>query len=157
MPLYHGAASIVKANLLCIQSGQRPQMRAIGILTQQQHDQINACRAAIGYPLLEMPEILYIGRHHFTSRSADGYSIDDMWLQIEWALQESSVAYAHTKMTGIQAVSYREDGYGNRVMDKAVFELLSRKPRAELYSVIPKGDLILPKNTKAFSAEAEKA
>ena len=34
----------------------------------------------------------------------------------------------------------RNDGYGNQVNDLAVLELTSRKPRAELYSVIPKGD-----------------
>jgi len=31
------------------------------------------------------------------------------------------------------------------VMDEAIFELTTRKPKAELYSIVPKGDRIKPK------------
>jgi hypothetical protein len=51
---------------------------------------------------------------------------------------------ANTKMTALDSVARREDGYGNMVRDRAVLELTQRKPRAELYSVIPKGDTNKP-------------
>jgi hypothetical protein len=43
-------------------------------------------------------------------------------------------------MTALHAARDRADGYGCMVRDMAVFELSARKPRVELYSVIPKGD-----------------
>ncbi|OAU96701.1 hypothetical protein AO385_0014 [Moraxella catarrhalis] len=44
------------------------------------------------------------------------------------------------RMTAIQSITPRNDGYGNLVTDRAIFELTAKKPRAELFSVIPKGD-----------------
>jgi hypothetical protein len=44
----------------------------------------------------------------------------------------------------MQNPNARDDGYGNQVFDRAVFEMTAKKPRAELYSVIPKGDKLKP-------------
>ena len=43
-------------------------------------------------------------------------------------------------MTSLMASQPRDDGYGKQVRDHAVLELTARKPRVELFSVIPKGD-----------------
>ncbi len=48
-------------------------------------------------------------------------------------------------MTAIKNTRLRQDGYGNEVQDEAIFELIARKPKAELYSVVPKGDKMKPK------------
>ncbi|WP_256345048.1 hypothetical protein [Pseudomonas gingeri] len=48
-------------------------------------------------------------------------------------------------MTAVKSTQLRQDGYGNEVMDEAIFELTARKPKAELYSIVPKGDKIKPK------------
>ena len=47
-------------------------------------------------------------------------------------------------MTILRSVVLRPDGYGNQVRDRGVFELTHHKPRIELFSVIPRGDLISP-------------
>lgn len=65
-----------------------------------------------------------------------------MWWQVESALSMTSVVKASPKMTTMQNPVERADGYGNQVRDLAVFELTQRKPRAELYSLIPKGDFL---------------
>ena len=43
-------------------------------------------------------------------------------------------------MTALKNPVQRNDGYGNNVNDLGILELTQRKPRAELFSVIPKGD-----------------
>ena len=97
---------------------------------------------------MQEPEILFLGRHLFASRSADGYHIGDMIAMIENALAETAIVQAHQKMTGILNSQPRRDGYGNRVRDLAVLELYARRPKAELLSVIPKGDAIKPKDLR---------
>nr|AKN38780.1 hypothetical protein [Vibrio splendidus] len=42
----------------------------------------------------------------------------------------------------------RLDAYGNTIIDNGILELMSRKPKAELFSVIPKGDKIKPSAIK---------
>jgi len=63
-----------------------------------------------------------------------------MLQMISSALAEHSVAVAHPKMTGLLNETRRIDAYGSSVKDLAVLELYSKRPKAELYSVIPKGD-----------------
>ena len=109
-----------------------------------QFTDINALRAEHNLPPLGDKEVMYLGRHHYTSRSRDGYNINDMWLQVESAMSAASVVSHHNKMTRMINQNYREDGYGNYVHDMAVLELTSRLPRSELYSLIPKGDLNKP-------------
>jgi hypothetical protein len=140
MPLNPSAIDLVRANLQLLSEGGRPRFVSIGYLTEAQHQAINALRLAEGKPLLDDPEILLMGRHLYNSRSADGYTIDDMVAMIANALSTDSVAVSHWKMTGILNSTHRADGYGSQVQDLAVLELYARRPKAELYSVIPKGD-----------------
>ena len=121
---------------------------SIGYLTEIQHQAINAIREREGKPLLQEPIILFMGRHLYESRSEDGYTIDDMIIMVESALSAESIAHAHHKMTGIMNHSARDDGYGNQVKDLGVFELYARRPKAELLSVIPKGDDNKPKDRR---------
>jgi hypothetical protein len=51
-------------------------------------------------------------------------------------------------MIGLASGNERDDGYACRVRDKAVLELTARKPRIEVFSVIPVGDGRTPKTTK---------
>ena len=146
MPLHPHARSLIAANLALIQAGDRPQVVSIGYLTATQHAAINQFRQSQGQPLLLNPEILFLGRHLFASRSADGYQISDMLIMVESALDETAIVQAHQKMTGILNPLPRLDNYGNQVRDLAVFELYARRPKAELLSVIPKGDDIKPKD-----------
>lgn len=148
MPLYHNARELIRVNLELIHAGDRSKVVSIGYLTEVQHQAINAIREREGKPRLDEPVILFMGRHLYTSRSADGYTIDDMIIMVESALSATSIAEAHPKMTGIMNHVPRDDGYGNLVKDLGVFELYARRPKAELLSVIPRGDTNLPKNLK---------
>lgn len=140
MPLYPDARDLIQANLELIKAGERPRVVSIGYLTEVQHQAINIIRIKEGKPLLGEPVILFLGRHLYESRSDDGYTIDDMMVMIESALSADSIAHAHPKMTGIMNHSARDDGYGNQVKDLGIFELYAKRPKAELLSVIPKGD-----------------
>lgn len=141
MPLYNNSLEIIRTNLEQLQNGKRPKFQAIGYFTDEQLTTINTFRATNGLNQLEQNEILYMGRHHYNSRVVrDGYSIDDLVKQIESSLAETSRVAITERMTAIQSTIPRTDGYGNSVLDMAVFELSSKKPRAELFSVIPKGD-----------------
>lgn len=90
-----------------------------------------------------------MGRHLYNSRSKDGYNIEDMILQISSSLSEYAVVVINDKMSGIRNPNPRDDGYTNLVNDQAVFEMTARKPKAELYSVVPKGDNVKPRTQKA--------
>jgi hypothetical protein len=72
-----------------------------------------------------------------------------MAAQIESALSSAPVVFANPTMTRMDNLQARADGYGNRVHDRAIFECTQRKPRAELFSVIPKGDDQKPPKKKA--------
>jgi hypothetical protein len=106
-------------------------------------------RRGLGLHELVSREIVFIGRHIFTSRDKDGYTVEDMVVQIESALSSVSVVFANPKMTAMSNPQTRPDGYGNQVNDRAIFECTQRKPRAELFSVIPKGDDQKPPTKKA--------
>lgn len=140
MPLSPNALDAIRMNLELLRDGGRPKVISIGVLTEEQHLAINMLRAKEGKPLLENPEILFMGRHLYESRSRDGYAIDDMLAMIVSALSRQAVAVVHHKMTGLFNTDFRLDAYGNRVRDLAVFELYAKRPKAELFSVIPKGD-----------------
>ncbi|MGO9127961.1 MAG: hypothetical protein ACLP6G_24110 [Terriglobales bacterium] len=74
----------------------------------------------------------------------DGYTIEDVIQQITSAMDEKAVVQVSSKMTLLKNETAREDGYGNWVTDKAIFECTSRHPRPELFSVIPAGDKTRP-------------
>jgi len=144
MPLHTNSKPLIRINLHLIASGERAKVVSIGTLTEAQHQAVNAHRAQEGLPALENPEILFLGRHLYNSRSADGYTIDDMLAQIESALSAESEVVPTQKMTGLRNPTAREDGYGNHVHDVAILELTARRPKAELFSAIPRGDHIKP-------------
>lgn len=146
MPLYDNAEYLIRANLNEIAKGGRVQAVSIGVLTVEQFEAINRQKESEGLPRLESPEIVFLGKHAYNSRVVrDGYTIDDMVAQIASALAETAMAVASPRMTAIKSTQPREDGYGNEVLDEAIFELTARKPRAELYSIVPKGDKLKPK------------
>lgn len=141
MPLYDNAIDTIRTNLEQLANGERPKFVAIGYFTDEQFSKINEFRLANDLPPLEQNEILYMGRHHYESRvNRDGYKINDLIEQIQSSLSEHSQVIMAQRMTAIQNQNPRNDGYGNLVTDRAIFEMTSKKPRAELFSVIPKGD-----------------
>jgi hypothetical protein len=86
LPLYLDAEAKVRANLETSAAGGRAALVAIGMFTERQWHDINAVRRGLGLHEIESREIVFIGRHFHASRSKDGYTIDDMWTQIEAAL-----------------------------------------------------------------------
>lgn len=128
MPLYDNAIDTIRTNLEQLQNGERPRFQAIGKLTDEQLETINQKQIEKGFPI----------RHHYESRVIrDGYQIDDLIKQIESSLAESSVI-ENNKV--LKSTVLRDDGYGNMVEDWAVFEMTAKRPKMELFSVIPKGD-----------------
>jgi hypothetical protein len=148
MPLYPGAVALITSQLQCLERGERVSLLVIGELTDHQFSSLNKARIAALFPAVESREIVYLGRHHFNSRSAQGYSIVDMVSQIASAAADHAKPVVTRSGTVLESGVPREDGYGNRVRDQAVLELTARKPRVEIFSVIPKGDRNPPKTTK---------
>ncbi len=153
MPLYPNAQSLIRANLEALQNGKRVKGVAIGTLTATQLNAINAERAAEGGalpPILE--EVIFFGSHAYQSRVLqDGYTIDDVVDQVMSAMDAQSVVVTSTRMTTIQNPIPRADRYGNQIRDKAVLECTRRHPRAELFTVVPKGDTNKPQKQKSRS------
>jgi hypothetical protein len=100
-------------------------------LTDFQFEQMNLRRAALSLHLLEQNEIIFIGKHLFSSRAKDGYTIDDIIDQIVSALSDHSVVNISPTWSRIDNPTPRSDRYGNSVMDRGVFEMTAKKPRAE--------------------------
>jgi hypothetical protein len=87
-----------------------------------------------------------MGRHAYNSRCVgDGYSIEDVVEQIKSAMSPSAVVRTGANMTALDSSVFRDDGYGNQVRDRVVLECTGKHPKAEILSVIPKGDQIKPK------------
>ncbi len=148
MPIFADAAARIIVQLETIERGERVGLITIGELTRFQFDDLNRERAAVSLALVESPEIVYLGRHHFSSRRAQGYTVADMVMQIESALAHDARPRVTRKGTILESARPRSDGYGNQVCDQAVLELTARKPRVEVFSVVPKGDRNPPKATK---------
>ena len=148
MPLNDGALNLIRQALDAVAQGQRLPMVSIGWFTDEQYQEIRRLQVARQFQPLESPEIIYRGRHHYESRIPQGYVVDDLLLQIEWALANDAEALFFGKMTSLRSRRLRSDGYGQQVRDEAIFEMTASKPRAELFSVIPKGDGRKPKTTK---------
>lgn len=140
MPLNANLITAITAHLERVSRGERPAPLDIGELTATQFSAINLGRAQHGLPTVESPVVVYSGRHHHESRLKDGYVIADMIVQLHSGLSEQSVPLISTRTTLLRNPVGRQDGYGNLVFDEIVLELLARKPKAEAYSVIPKGD-----------------
>lgn len=144
MPLFIGAEELVRLNLVCIAQGERPPVREIGALTHEQFIEINRVRVELGLHEVRENGVVFLGRHLFNSRAADGYTIDDMVLQIASAMDAASAVMVNPGMTAIHNMTLRVDRLGNQIRDRAIFEATARKPRLELFSVIPKGDAVKP-------------
>ncbi len=144
MPLSDHADITVREMLSAIANGERIQPCVIGTFTALQFSDISRGRQGMGFEPLGSPEIIFIGRHLYASRARDGYTIDDMAKQIASSLSVAARVIMTRKMTCLQSVKARDDGYGNLVHDRSVFEMTARRPRAELFSVIPKGDIRKP-------------
>ena len=143
MPLCQNARSLIFTNLEQCALGKRPPAVVIGKLTDVQIADINAQRVEDDLATMA-PEVVFIGLHLYQSRSRDGYQVEDMLDQIESAMGPDSRVIDTQYMTAIENPNFRDDRYGNRVNDRAVFECTKRFPRPELYSVSPKGDDIKP-------------
>lgn len=140
MPLYDGAILRIRSNFERLSRGERAPVIEIGQFTIEQHVAINVGRELLNLHKLEENEILFVGRHMYESRMRDGYSVDDIIDQIVSSLSALSIADIQKTMSSLRNPTLRADRYGNTVSDLAVFEMTAKKPRAELFSVIPKGD-----------------
>ena len=145
MPLYHDATEKIRDNLCLIRDGEKAPLIEIGYFTENQFKEINDSRKLLHLPPLEQNEIVFIGKHLYNRRTEDGYTIDDMVDQILSCLSEASVVDVAKGWSRIDNVIPRADRYGNYVKDRGVFEMTARKPRAELFSVMPKDDYLKPK------------
>lgn len=148
--LIENAIELIKANLECLQRGEKAPQITIGFFTAKQFEDINLYRQANQLPPLLSNEILYVGRHHYQSRVVrDGYQIEDLLLQIQSALTDLSEIVITKKGSTLVNKTLRDDGYGNQVEDTAVFEFTAKKPKSELFCVIPRFDNNKPQNNKA--------
>jgi hypothetical protein len=149
MPLRTEAAALIRANLEQIAAGRKARLVEVGALTPKQLADINKHRAAQGLIPIS-GEVVFIGKHIYQSRiEKDGYMIEDVIDQMSSAMQSDSLVLDTNKMTAMENPNLRTDRYGNKVRDRAVFECTARHPRPELFSVVPKGDLIKPQNKRA--------
>jgi hypothetical protein len=142
MPLYPHAIDLIRANLDQISKGYKVKPVAIGTLTAEQLNAMNQHRKEHN-PNLEpvVAEVLFFGSHIYQSRCIrDGYTLDDVIDQIVSAMDSASVLVGNLPMQAIENPNLRADRYGNQVHDRAVFECMSRHPRPELFSIMPKGD-----------------
>jgi hypothetical protein len=145
MPLCKDFEKLIRSNLEICRAGKKPPLIVIGSLSDKQLEEINEERKTRNMQPITA-EIVFDGRHLHKSRCvADGYTIDDVIEQITHALDEESVFMPHTRMTTIARTTTRKDRLGNEVVDQAVFECTVRHPRPELYSVVPHGDKIRPR------------
>ena len=156
MPLYKNGKHLVRTNLEKIARGEKVKPVAIGYLAEQQLDALNAARIEAELWPMEA-EIVFVGSHFYNSRKKQRYTIDDMVLQVESVMSNESITHvAIDGSTTMQNHTEREDGYGNKVKDKAVLECTLRRPTPELFSVMPKGDTNKPgaENEKGCVAAA---
>jgi hypothetical protein len=152
MTLRAEAAALIRVNLEQIAAGHKASLVEIGTLTQEQLAGINEIRAAQSLTSVN-PEVVFIGKHIYQSRiEKDGYTIEDVIDQISNAMHSVSRVLDAKQMTAIENPHPRVDRYGNRVTDRAIFECTARYPRPELFSVIPRGDLIKPQKKKGQPA-----
>ncbi|WP_165214231.1 hypothetical protein [Affinirhizobium pseudoryzae] len=144
--MYPGAERQIRGNLELLARGGRAPLISVGYFSARQFEDINFARLDADLHPLGQNEIVFIGRHLYVSPHRDGYSIDDMIEQIRHALAEEAIAIITAKMSCLRNLRGRQDRWGNTIYDQAVSEMTARKPRAELFSVIPKGDTLQPKN-----------
>jgi hypothetical protein len=141
MPLYPNGKALILAQLESIANGERVGVVEIGRLTDEQFAEICRLKEEMGHEPPGSPILVYRGSHHYESRVVrDGYRIEDLADQIEAALGADSTIAIERHLTAVVSIHPRADGYGKHVRDRVVLELTQRKPKAEVYSAIPKGD-----------------
>jgi hypothetical protein len=149
MPLYENAEELIRANLEQFNPTRKVKVKAVAIgqLTEAQLATLHAYQDAQRLPKSES-EVLFHGWHIYKSRVLkDGYQIEDVIEQITSVMSSKSIVEATHYITIMQNPAPRVDRYGNTVHDRAVLECTARHPRPELYSVIPKGDIVKPRKT----------
>jgi hypothetical protein len=148
MPLYPNSKDLIRKNLEALQAGQRVPHIAVGRLTREQIEAVNAQQAAAGLPL-SIDEVVFVGRHIHKRRIVeDGYTIEDVIDQIESAMEAGSKVIASNYMTAIRNPVARVDRLGNLVHDEAILECSRYRPNPDIFSVVPKGDRIKPQKQK---------
>lgn len=144
MPLYTNGRTLVRQNLEALRMGQQVWMVPIGRFTATQHLAINRQLNMHAQPLMRDGEIYFIGQHLNESRGADRYSIEDMVDMIENALHPEAFPITTKGWLNLRGQPARRDRYGNLVHDTAVIRIAGADATAELFSVIPKGDVRRP-------------
>jgi hypothetical protein len=140
MPLYSNAEKVIAEHLELVRLGQKPRRVTIGELSKNQLDSLNEQRKKAGFdPLNGL--VFFVGKHVHKSRVlGDCYTVEDIIDQIKSAFSEASTAHLSPKMSSLRNPIARGDRYGNQVHDEITLECYANHPRAELFSVIPKGD-----------------
>lgn len=144
MPLYSNAEKVIREHLELVRAGQKPRRVTIGELSKGQLESLNAQREKAGLSPLN-GRIFFVGKHVYKRRIlGDGYTVDDVIDQIRSAFSEASTAHLNPKLSSLKNPIARADRYGNQVRDEIVLECSAKHPNAELFSVIPKGDVKKP-------------
>lgn len=154
MPLVPDAERLIRGCFAAIKRGQKPRRVTIGYLTEKQLADVNRERLRRNFVPLS-GELFFTGCHIFDSRiTKDGYTEDDVLKMIQISMSESCCFVRTQKMTVLQSPAHRQSGYGCRVRDELTLEC-SKSPLAELYSVVPRGDLnFKPNKLKGATREA---
>jgi hypothetical protein len=145
-PLFGNADQLICANLEQFRPDIKVRVQGviIGELTDIQLTDLNSDRAELNLPPL-ISEVIFFGWHTYKSRIiGQRYTIDDVIDQIRGALASESIIIESRYMTALENPNLREDRFGNQVNDKAILECSARHPRPELFSVMPKGDIVKP-------------
>ena len=137
MAVLPGALDRARGLLGEIAIGQKPKPIDIAELTPKQFAELNAARKAMGQPEFIRPTVIYNGKHHYQSRSADGDSIDEMLLQIANSLDDRAGVVMSPRGPALQSPQRRVNPRGETVLDRAVLEGGGDRP-TWLYSAIPK-------------------
>jgi hypothetical protein len=140
VPLFADGLKKIRQNLFRIEVGERPKVVKIGVFTEAQLSLINESRAEIDLKPIK-GVILFVGRHLYTSRcTEDGYTIEEVIVQIESAFCEDSTVNTN-RGTALISSRDRDDGKGHpNIRDEAVFECTQKHPNPELWSIIPRND-----------------
>jgi hypothetical protein len=98
LPLYPDSEATVKANPRISAAGGRASIFDIETFTKRQWNDINAVRRGLGLHEIESREIVFVGRYIDANRTRDGYTVDNIWAQIEAARSAASVVLAFQGM-----------------------------------------------------------
>jgi hypothetical protein len=140
MPLYDNAERLIRGNIAMIKRGKKPDAVVIGYLMDAQVEAINTYRRSRNWEPIER-DVVFVGTHVYQSRVVqDGYSEDDLLAQIKSAFSATCRYIPTQKMTVLRNPASRESGYGCRVRDELTLECSTKFPRAELFSVVLRGD-----------------